>query len=348
MRVLIVKTSSLGDVLHTLPALSDAVRAVPGICFDWVVEEAFAEIPAWHPAVDSVIPVAVRRWRNRPLQGFSNGEYGKFLRMLRARQYDKIIDAQGLIKSALLSRMAHGVRCGLDRSSAREAWAAWAYQERYVIPKSQHAIQRVRQLFAAALGYTLPENNLDYGIECAQFLAYRYTDRYTVFLHGTTWSSKQWPEAYWIELARVAQQAGFKVRLPWGNEVERQRAMRIVQACPNAEVLQRMNLTETAAILAGAQGVIGVDSGLAHLAAALGVPSVTLYGATQPGLTGTLGAAARHLCANFSCSPCLQRRCTYHGPSDVTPACYQTISAGKVWETMTVLMNSGEAHAHAH
>ncbi|MEW6353208.1 MAG: lipopolysaccharide heptosyltransferase I [Pseudomonadota bacterium] len=348
MRVLIVKTSSLGDVLHTLPALSDAARAVPGIRFDWLVEEAFAEIPVWHPAVDRVIPVAVRRWRQNPLQGFLNGEYKNFLRALRARRYDKIIDAQGLIKSALLSCMARGVRGGLDSYSAREPWAAWAYQENYAVPKGQHAIQRVRQLCAASLGYTLPENNLDYGVERARFSPYRYTDRYMVFLHGTTWRSKQWPETYWMELARLAQQDGFTVRLPWGNEAERLRAARIAQACPGIQVLPRMNLTETAAVLAGAQGVVGVDSGLAHLAAALAVPGVTLYGATQPGLTGTLGAAARHLRAEFGCSPCMQRRCTYRGASDVTPACYQTIPPAKVWETAAALMNTGEIRAHAH
>ena len=103
MRVLLVKTSSLGDVIHTLPALTDAQRAIPGIQFDWVVEEGFAEIPAWHPAVAQVIPVAIRRWRKHPLQTLRSGEWRRFKARLRETHYDLVIDAQGLLKSAWLT-----------------------------------------------------------------------------------------------------------------------------------------------------------------------------------------------------------------------------------------------------
>ena len=128
MRVLLIKTSSLGDVIHTLPALTDAARAIPGIRFDWVVEEGFAEIPAWHPAVDAVIPVAIRRWRKKPLQAVRSGEWSNFKRRLRETQYDLVIDAQGLLKSAWLTRYARAEVVGLDKSSAREPLAARFYQ----------------------------------------------------------------------------------------------------------------------------------------------------------------------------------------------------------------------------
>jgi len=151
VRVLVVKTSSLGDVLHTLPALTDAVQRRPGIRFDWVVEEAFAEVPAWHTAVDDVIPVALRRWKHRPLQVLRAGEPQAAVRQLRRHKYDLVIDAQGLLKSAVIARFARGPRAGLDRSSAREPVAAHAYHRKYAVPREQHAVQRVRQLFAAAL-----------------------------------------------------------------------------------------------------------------------------------------------------------------------------------------------------
>ena len=153
MRVLIIKTSSLGDVLHTLPAVTDATLQTPGIRFDWVVEEAFAEVPAWHAAVDEVIAVAIRRWKHHPFRVLRAGEPQAVVRQLRSTHYDLVLDAQGLLKSAVIARLARGPRSGLDRDSAREPLAARAYDRRFAIARNQHAVQRVRQLFAAALGY---------------------------------------------------------------------------------------------------------------------------------------------------------------------------------------------------
>ncbi|MEO5574252.1 MAG: lipopolysaccharide heptosyltransferase I [Gammaproteobacteria bacterium] len=339
MKVLILKTSSMGDVLHTLPALTDAMHALPGIRFDWVVEEAFAEIPAWHPAVDKVIPVALRRWRKQPWQAIISSEWVNFWRSLRTHEYDLIIDAQGLIKSALVTRMARGRRSGLSRASARESWAALAYQRRYTIPKQQHAIERVRRLFAAALGYPMPHDTLDYGITRAQFFSeYVHASNDIVFLHGTTWPSKQWPRTYWTHLAQLATQAGFSVSLPWGNQAEYEDAQAIAGVCKNVRVLPKLSLTELGAVLASARAVIGVDTGLAHLAAALTVPTLTLYGATRPDLTGTRGQAQMHLSAQFVCSPCLSRQCIYPGLSPVKPACYQTLEPERVWNAAAQLL----------
>lgn len=338
MKILIVKTSSLGDVVHTLPALSDAVRALPGIRFDWVVEEALVEIPAWHPAVERVIPVALRRWRKRPMTAVMSGEWRKFQRQLRAESYDKIIDAQGLIKSALLTRMARGTRYGLDRHSAREPLAALGYGHRFSIGKNKHAIARVRELFAAVLGYPCPVTPPDYGLSRGRFSPIPADERYVVFLHGTAWASKQWPVEYWVQLARLAAEAGYKVYLPWGSEQEQQRAQRIAVQCPDVTVLPKMNLAGLAAVLAHARGVVGVDTGLAHLAAALSAPAVTIYGATRPELTGTVGENQMHLCAKFPCAPCGGRVCSYRGAADVQPACYQTVAPAKVWDTITPLL----------
>lgn len=337
MRVLLVKTSSLGDVLHTLPALTDAAQQRPGIRFDWVVEEAFVEVPAWHAAVDTVIPVALRRWKHGPLRALFAGEPQAAVRRLRARQYDLVIDAQGLMKSAVVTRLVRGPRAGLDRNSAREPVAARAYNRKFAIARRQHAVQRVRQLFAAALGYAVPDILPDYGIR-QQFTRQRQ-EPCLVFLHGTTWPTKHWPEEYWTELASMAAMQGLQVKLPWGNEAERQRATRIAAVHPDVAVLPRMQLSELATLIAGASGVVGVDTGLVHLAAALETPCITLYGSTDPGLIGTLGGAQVHLQADFGCAPCGSKKCTFSGNSSVFPACYETLGPGKVWSKLSRMMH---------
>ena len=165
MRVLIVKTSSMGDVLHTLPALTDAQQAIPGIQFDWVVEEGFAQIPSWHSAVDRVIPVAIRRWRKAWFSAPIKAERKAFRDAVRLQQYDAIIDAQGLVKSAaLVTRLARGVKHGMDWSTAREPLASLFYNRKHHIAKQQHAVERTRELFAKSLGYVKPQSQGDYAI----------------------------------------------------------------------------------------------------------------------------------------------------------------------------------------
>ena len=201
MRVLIVKTSSMGDVLHTLPALTDAQQAIPGIQFDWVVEEGFAQIPSWHAAVDRVIPVAIRRWRKAWFSAPIKAERKAFRDAVRLQQYDAIIDAQGLVKSAaLVTRLARGVKHGMDWSTAREPLASLFYNRKHHIAKQQHAVERTRELFAKSLGYAKPQSQGDYAI--AQHFVNECnadTGHYAVFLHATTRDDKHWPEANWRE-----------------------------------------------------------------------------------------------------------------------------------------------------
>jgi len=334
LRVLIVKTSSLGDVIHTLPAVTDAAAAISGIRFDWVVEEAFAEIPGWHPAVERVIPIALRRWRKGWKSAFGSGEMGAFSRDLRQSHYDLIIDAQGLLfKSALVAMLAKGPRMGYDRSSARDPWVAPTYNRTFTISREQHAIARVRQLFAQALGYTLPESVPDYGLTSSHAAAASAKNSpYLVFLHGTTWPSKHWPESYWAELITLAAQQGLVIHLPWGDDEERSRAERLATDNVAVQVLPKMNLTALMQELRGAVGVVGLDSGLSHLAAALAVPGVTIYGSTREDLTGVMGLQHQNLVSEFNCAPCLKRICSYEGESPVQPACYQQLTPAAVWE----------------
>jgi len=346
MRVLIVKTSSMGDVIHTLPALTDAGKAIPTISFDWVVEENFSEVPRWHPLVKNVIPIALRRWRKSIFKQKTRQEWQAFRQIMRATQYDLIIDAQGLLKSAFLALNARGKSCGFDFRSARDPLAALFYQRRFATAKvkEQHAVTRVRNLFSQALGYTLPVTVPDYGIDRQRFRQESTAENYLVFLHGTTWATKHWPEEYWIELAKLVSDKGFSIKLPWGNPSEEERAVRIAASCLRAEVLPRQDLVGMARVLAGAKAIVAVDTGLGHLAAALNVPTVSLYGPTNPVLTGALGQSQKHLAVNFVCAPCFSRECTYRGSDDysplypVNPPCFATLPPSLVWAALAALL----------
>jgi heptosyltransferase-1 len=333
MKVLLVKMSSLGDVFHALPAVQDAFQQVPNIEFHWLVEEAFADIPSWHPAVKKVIPIAWRRWRKNLSNATVRGEMKAFYQDLRSTEYDIVLDAQCLIKSAAVTRMAKGPRYGLDKTSCREPLAAMAYQFPQAVAKGQHAIPRVRQLLSQVLNYPIPDT-FSYGIDKSRWQRPEIDGDYWLFLHGTTWDTKLWPESYWVDLAKLAVDAGRKVILPWGNDEEKSRAERIASNINGVEVLPKMGLNALNAYLAHAQAVVGVDTGLSHVVAALEVPSVAIYGATDAVLTGVLGPKVEVLSSDLACAPCLSKQCTHPDRNDGNPAqppCYRSIAPQRVF-----------------
>ncbi|MFF7706354.1 lipopolysaccharide heptosyltransferase I [Pseudomonas sp. NPDC007930] len=348
MRVLLIKTSSLGDVIHAMPALTDAARAIPGIRFDWVVEEGFAELPTWHPAVDKVIPVAIRRWRKNLWQTVKGGEWKAFKAAVRERRYDLVLDAQGLVKSAWLTRFTQAPVAGMDKRSAREPLAAFFYDRKVPVNKGQHAVERLRRLFALALGYDLPPGTGQYGLNRSRLLAIPNPTPYVVFLHGTTWATKHWPEVYWRELAERLRLANIGVRLPWGNEEEFRRAHRIAAGMGNVQVLPKLNLAGVAGVLVGARACVAVDTGLGHLAAALDVPTVSVYGPTNPGLTGAYGKTQVHLASDWKpCAPCLQKQCSYtatpeelarHDLKREWPLCFTRVNPERVAGRLSTLL----------
>ena len=353
MRVLLIKTSSLGDVIHTLPALTDAARAIPGITFDWVVEEGFAEIPTWHPAVGKVLPVAIRRWRQNLWQTFKSGEWRRFKQSVRANKYDLVIDAQGLLKSAWLTRYVRAPVAGFDRQSAREPLAARFYSRRLAVARGQHAVERLRQLFAVALGYDLPKGLGDYGLSIEKLVELPRRQPFVLFLHGTTWDTKHWPEAYWRELAERVGHHGLEVKLPWGNPAEKARAERIASGFPHAQVLPKLNLAGVAKVLAAAQACVAVDTGLGHLAAALDVPTISLFGPTNVGLPGAYGKSQVHLASDFPCAPCLQKKCTYQPTAEDQrrfdlkrewPLCFTRLNPERVASRLSTLLLAEELH----
>lgn len=295
-RVLLVKTSSLGDVVHNLPVVCDLVAALPGVTIDWVVEEGFAAIPRLHPQVSRVLPVAVRRWRRSPWSAGVRAEVRRFLGELRSESYDAVIDTQGLIKSAWIARAARGIRHGLDWSSSREP-LGWFYDHSYHVPWGQHAVERNRSLAALALGYALSAP-ARYGITAAarHFSWLPAAHPHAVLLHATSAERKLWPEARWVELGRVLTARNLVCVLPWGSPAEHQRSQRLAQQIPQAVVPERMELEVLSALLAQASVVIGTDTGLTHLAGALGVPTIGIYCATDPAATGLYACArASHL-----------------------------------------------------
>lgn len=283
-RALLVKTSSLGDILHNMPVVSDIRKHFPMLQIDWIVEESFAALPHLHPAIQTVIPVAMRRWRKR--WWASRHEIRSFCREVAAHHYDYAIDTQGLLKSALITRCARTLRCGYAWDSAREPLASLFYDRVSSVPKNLHAVERNRQLAALSLGYSL-DGPADYGI-VAPVLEFDWLphDRYAVLLHATSRDDKLWSESNWISLGHELHRRGVRAVLPWGNAAERARGERLAQAIPDAICPPRLDLREAAALLGKARAAVGVDTGLSHLAAALHVPTVGIYTATDPGLTG--------------------------------------------------------------
>ena len=284
--ILFIKTSSLGDVIHHMPALTEARKRRPDATFAWLVEEAFAPLVRLHPAVGAVIPVAWRRWRKSLYMRATLAEIAGNLRAIRERRYDEIVDSQGLLRSAVIARVAQGRRHGYDAASIREPLAAMFYDIRHSVSRDRHAVERNRILSGLALGYA-PEGAPDFGLDRARFAA--RGERYAVLLHATARLTKEWPEAHWIALGNALGQQGIELVLPWGSQAERARSERIAAALPRARVPERVPLDAVARLIAGAQFVVGVDTGLLHLAAALGVPLVAIFAGSKPGLTGPVG-----------------------------------------------------------
>lgn len=343
MKLLVVKTSSLGDILHTFPALTDAWRRVDGLVCDWLVEESFAAIPAWHPAVRDVIPVSMRGWRRPPWVQHAPA-VRRFVQRLRREQYDLVLDAQGLLKSAVLARLARGRRAGHGKHSAREALAARLYDETVsVAAGGRHAVDRTRDLFAGALHYEIP-GTMAYDLRLPVAAEPEDTAEesvpYLVFIFGTTWTSKRWPVRYWRSLVELAAAAGWPIHLLSGSERERETARRIGKDIANVTVRSSLSLDGLARVLRDARAVVSVDSGPGHLAAAMGTPGVSIYGATDPALTGTRGPGQVHLRADFECAPCLRRRCRFADTGQIHPDCYATVPPVEVWSTLRDLIQT--------
>ncbi|OGT47106.1 MAG: lipopolysaccharide heptosyltransferase I [Gammaproteobacteria bacterium RIFCSPHIGHO2_12_FULL_41_15] len=340
MRVLLVKLTSMGDLIHALPALTDAMHAIPNLEFDWIIDEAFAEVATWHPAVKNIITTAHRRWRKNWTQHWLSKEIPNKIKSIRRKQYDLIIDGQSNLKAGIVTSLCKGPKAGLDWHSARDAICSLVYQHKYAIDKQLHAVTRLRILFAKALHYSFNQNNLDFGIDRTKLLkpTFNLPQQYLFFVHNASWVTKLWPEKYWETLIQMATREGHSVVLPCGNDEEKARAERLATIAPTMTIaLPKLPLSEVAYIAAHATAAVCVDTGLSHLVGAVGVPSINLYGATDSGLIGAPGERQIYLQSDFPCAPCYKEICQFQGTSSVKPACYEQFSSAKVWNLLQTL-----------
>jgi len=336
MRILVVKLTSMGDALHLLPALSDFHSRFPDAVVDWMIEDSFAEIPLWHSSVDRVIPVSTRRWRSLNWQNVR--EFWTFLQQVRTTRYDAVIDAQGLMKSAALARFSRlnpgGRRIGFGTDSIKEKPAVKFYNVRVEVERDQHAVERLRQLFATGFDYPLANVRPRYSIDLSSNIKVFEPRNTILFFAGTTWPSKHLPDQHWRDLSDLVLADGYKIEISWGNQQEKERAEWIAQSRSHITVLPKLSLTELAKKLLGSSGAIAVDTGLGHLAAALSVPAVSVYGATDANLTGAVGEGQVHIQCQYPCSPCFLKHCNRLTQQVKSPPCYSTLQAADIWQQL--------------
>ena len=287
MKILIVKTSSMGDVVHTMPAISDIAANVPNAQIDWLVEAPFAALPAMHPAISTVIPIAWRKWRKRLFAADTRAALAAARAQLRAEQYDVIIDFQGLLKSALWAAQARGPRAGYDWASAREPLASLFYGKRAAVAVNQHAVERSRQLAAAHLNYTV-KGKQHFGLRAPDAGWMPQEARYAVLITGASRAEKLWPETSWHAVAATLTAQGYELVWLWGSAEEGERAKRLAAAA-GGDVPPFLTVKDASAVLARASLCVGLDTGFTHIAAAFGVATVGIYCDHEPGLVGITG-----------------------------------------------------------
>lgn len=306
MNILIVKLSSLGDVVHAMPAVQDIRAALAHANVDWVVERGFAPLVQRCEGVRRVIPLELRRWRKSPLSPATRQGWREFREALRGQAYDAVLDLQGLTKSALVARTARmaegGKRYALanqTEGSSYEAPTRWLADVAVPVPSRSHAVQRSRELCAMSLGYAMPAP-LRWGLRAQPV---REGERPCVaFVHGTSRDDKCWPQPHWARIGRRLVEEGFAIALPHGSDAEQRRSVALAEAIgPHAFVWPRLDLGALTDRLAACAGVIGVDSGLSHIAVALGLPHVQVYNFDTAWRTGPIGDGPHR---NVYGSPC--------------------------------------------
>jgi heptosyltransferase-1 len=345
----------MGDVIHLLPAVTDLINNIPNPIIDWVVEESFVDIPKIHPGVNHIIPVSIRRWRKNLYNKKTWAEIKLFIAKLRSEKYDYVIDAQGLLKSAVIARLAVLNKLsnnnassihGFDQNSARGQYLSWFYNKKYNVKKNQHAVHRLKDLFAQIFDYK-NNTNVDYGINISNLNPEFINHPYLVFLHCTTWESKKWPESHWQKLIKHALASGYRVKLNSGNQDELEQAKSIVAGLNLdninnlVEIMPPTSIANLIKIITNSAGVVCVDTGLGHLAAALDKPGVGIYGSTNPVLTAILGDKFVNLSSSYKCSPCLLKKCIELDNTSLNyPPCYKQLNADLVWHKLQQVIES--------
>jgi heptosyltransferase I len=296
-RLLIVKTSSMGDVVHALPAVSDLARRLPGARIDWLVEESFAEIPKSHGRVSNVIPIALRRWRHQLYRSSTWTQIAALRDALAQARYHRVLDLQGLLKSAWAARLTRAPVSGPDWRSAREPLASWLYDVKLPVDPTLHAIDRNRLLAARAFGYAV-EGPADFGLRLPPVAESSLSDwipgrPFALLLTNASRQTKLWPDDKWREVEAWLADQGLASVLVWGSERERSDCVRRASTMRMARVAPPAGLLTLGAISARARVVVGLDTGLTHWAAAVGAPTVGIFCDYDPARVGLRSDALR-------------------------------------------------------
>lgn len=335
-RILIIKMSALGDIVHTFPAVSDLLKHYPDAEVDWLCEEPLVDVAALHQGINEVIGHGRLRWKASRYGYKTLKEQYQFYRKLRQKKYDLIIDVQGRLKSARVGWLSGSKLVGFDRFSATDEETRWLYKKGFSVPKNMNAIERTRSLIAQALGYSI-DGFLDYGVGSASgSCSIADAENALIFFHGTTWDSKHWPVAKWVELLRIARRENIKVLIPSHGEVELQRAKTMIHESGWGELLPQMSLRDMSETLRACSGAVGVDTGLMHMAVAFGVPTVSVFGSTATALTGAMGSYVKNVQSRYSCSPCRKKQCPINPES---PPCYDDIPVESIWKQLVNLQH---------
>lgn len=357
MRILIIKLSSIGDLIHTFPAIVDANTKIKNIIIDWVVDEDFIGVVELQQQfchnrskdlINKIIALPLRKLKSNFWREIFKFPIKKLIKNLRTEKYDLIIDAQGLLKSAIVARLASSLMIsGFDFYSAKEPIASFLYDDKLKISKEWHAIRRLRELFANSLNYKYDPELIDYGFNRQNFINSFNTvpindTKYIVLLHGTTWETKHWPEGSWIELANLLSKQQFKIVIMTYGKKQQEFADRLLISNPEIKILSNLNFNQIAVVIANSIGVVAVDTGFAHLAASLNVPIIAIYGATSSIKSGVLGTNSINLQSKYHCSPCLAKFCIEYknGKSKIKQPCLQEITPEIIMQELNKFISS--------
>ena len=280
MKILIVKTSSMGDIIHALPVAWDIAHAFPEARIDWAAEASFRDIPRMSPFVDEIKVSRFRGWRKSILSKATRDEVAALKADLASEHYDAVVDLQGLVRSAWLASWTRVPVTGYSRRAAKEPLAAWFYEKTLEYPASIPTVRRYRAAAAEALGYEVDLERVHYGLSISEPSSVEMTEPYAALCINTSRDSKLWPEEDWVEIGRRLNETGRRSVLFWGSETERKRSESVASRIEGAVVAPRTGLLATGRLIAGADAVLGVDTGLTHLGAALGRPSVGIFVST--------------------------------------------------------------------
>jgi len=280
MKVLIIKTSSLGDIVHANSIISDLKKNHADAEIHWLVEESFSSLLNLFP-VQKILVSKFRSWKENLFKKNSYSEFFQLRYLIKKENYDYVIDLQGLIRTGIMCKSLNSF--GFNRNSIKESFASYFYKNTIGVEKKLHAIDRNRLLVANSMNYEIDQNDISFSYN----LKKDYTDPHSiVFITGTSNVQKKWPLENWIKLAHLFEMGNFKIFLPWGSIEEYEDCLAIYDQTTNCEILEKMHIDQLAKKIASARLAVGVDTGLTHLASSLDIPTIGIYTFSNPSLTG--------------------------------------------------------------